>query len=267
MKKYILILVLCCVACTKETPTDGTKSLTNDTITRDTALFPNKAYPIRIVEVQYDISSNVDAIYFKDMADTTVSTVDWKIASQSSGRVVPVVVNNGFRLLRANAGDFQVCYAGSATTISLNRAKDTLDLIAPDGKIAQRVVWANIAQYQSVLPFWKNNSKLRIRSVMPNPVGADDGRELISIHNVSADTVYLRNWTLISAKGNQIKYLAERQPYIEPYKTGYFAFSGAAWLNNMGDNLSLVSPDGVIVQTLLWGDVTMPEGYFIYAAP
>jgi endonuclease/exonuclease/phosphatase family metal-dependent hydrolase len=82
---------------------------------------------------------------------------------------------------------------------------------------------------------------LRIAGLLPDPEGADEGREQVVLENGAAVAVPLRGWKLRDRAGNEYA-LAGEVAAREAFALTLPA--GALPLNNAGDELALISPDG-----------------------
>ena len=84
---------------------------------------------------------------------------------------------------------------------------------------------------------------VRIRALLPNPDGPDEGREQVTISNGTAEEVNLAGWMLRDRAGNRFTLtgvvLAQQQLMITMH-----AFSMP--LNNSGDDVSLIDPQGQV---------------------
>lgn len=269
--KKLLSLALFLASCGVTAPVNTT------TDTRDTEIFPDKKYPLRMVEVDFKSrygNNGSDVVFIKNMADSAVDYSTWKTRVASSGAVsslgsirFSIVGVTGSSMSSQTTLFFSALYLRGDRKDTLRRSADTVELIAPDGQITQRIAWINKTTLAPVLPFWKGTSPLKISFIMPNPSGNDANNEIVEIHNISADTVTLANWTLKSKQGNQTKFLTEKLLRIPPFTKYPFQFTSAAWLNNEGDSITLVSPDGKEVHTATWGNLTSPEGVYFYPIP
>jgi Lamin Tail Domain len=84
---------------------------------------------------------------------------------------------------------------------------------------------------------------VRIRSLLPNPDGPDEGREQVTIGNVTAEEVNLAGWLLRDRAGNRFA-LEGMIPAREQLTVTMRAFSMP--LNNSGDDVSLIDPQGQV---------------------
>lgn len=269
--KKLLLLALLLASCGVTAPVNTT------TDTRDTEVFPDRKYPLRMIQVEFKSyygNNRADVVFIKNVADSAVDYSTWKTRVASSG-VVSSLGSVRFATAGVSGSSmspqvtlfFSALYLRGDRQDTLRRAADTVELIAPDGQITQRIAWVNKTTLAPVLPFWKGTSPLKINFVVPNPSGNDANSEIVEIHNISADTVPLANWTLKSKQGNQIKFLTEKTLRILPFAKYQFQFTSAAWLNNEGDSITLVSPDGKEIHTATWGNLTSPEGVYFYPVP
>ncbi len=102
------------------------------------------------------------------------------------------------------------------------------------------------------------SDEIAISELLPNPEGSDDS-EWIELHNMGETTVNLKGWSLDDGEGGSSPFTVEEDLFIEAgqYLIIDRAMSGLA-LNNSGDALRLMDPDGVIVSEYTY--VTCHEG-------
>jgi Lamin Tail Domain len=84
---------------------------------------------------------------------------------------------------------------------------------------------------------------VRIRALLPNPEGPDEGREQVTLGNGTASAVDLAGWLLRDRAGNRFA-LEGMIPAREQLTITMRAFSMP--LNNSGDDVSLVDPQGQV---------------------
>jgi Lamin Tail Domain len=84
---------------------------------------------------------------------------------------------------------------------------------------------------------------VRIRALLPNPEGPDEGREQVTIGNETAETVDLAGWLLRDRAGNRFA-LEGVIPAREQLTITMREF--AMPLNNSGDDVSLLDPQGQV---------------------
>jgi hypothetical protein len=84
---------------------------------------------------------------------------------------------------------------------------------------------------------------VRILSLLPNPEGPDEGREQVALGNGTADAVDLAGWLLRDRAGNRFA-LDGIIPAREQLTITMRAFSMP--LNNSGDDVSLIDPQGQV---------------------
>jgi Lamin Tail Domain len=82
---------------------------------------------------------------------------------------------------------------------------------------------------------------VRIRSLLPNPDGPDEGREQVTIGNGTAEAVDLAGWLLRDRAGNRFA-LEGVIPVRAELTITMCAFSMP--LNNSGDDVALIDPQG-----------------------
>ena len=102
------------------------------------------------------------------------------------------------------------------------------------------------------------SDEIAISELLPNPEGSDDS-EWIELHNTGETTVNLKGWSLDDGEGGSSPFTVEEDLFIEAgqYLIIDRAMSGLA-LNNSGDAVRLMDPDGVIVSEYTY--VTCHEG-------
>lgn len=273
MKKHLFLLIFLS-SCSLFSPSGNEPN----TLTRDTSLFPDRKYPLRITEVEfrsiYGGNNRGDALFMRNMADTAVAYNLWKIRIASNGFVTPLnnlgfsfAGVNGFVLSPAVTVPIPVNALRSDRRDTLRRIADTIEVIAPDGQITQRIAWGNKQFLTPILPFWRSTSPLRISFVIPNPIGNDTNNEIVMVQNTTLDTVQLANWTLKSKQGGQVKFLTEKIIRLLPLQKYDFRFTSQPWLNNEGDSVTLIAPNGTEVHTATWGNFVTPENVYFYPAP
>ena len=87
-------------------------------------------------------------------------------------------------------------------------------------------------------------SKLRITSLLPNPVGEDRGKEAIKLKNLSGDQIDLSGWILRDRAGNV---LALKGSLAENEEKEMVDIDGSMPLNNNGDEVVVVDPSGLVI--------------------
>ncbi len=98
---------------------------------------------------------------------------------------------------------------------------------------------------------------LRIVEVLPNPVGEDKYNEAITLENTSKQSLSLTGWQFRS-KGIGMPFAVSTTASSiaagTRWRTTTFPYD-RAWLNNDGDSLYLINPQGAVVQSVGWGRV------------
>lgn len=269
MKFKSLLLLLCLVvsSCNSVQPS-GTADKKEDLTVPPTNVDPK--YPFRIVRVEPNPTSTGtgfqtyrnEGIWIRNFSSATVSSVGWSVLVKSNKLKYSLrpKTNESENINPSRVGIF----AENTFTVSnsLPDEGDTLQLIASDGTIVQTIGYGKTVG-QMALVFYEQPKQLRIRLIIPNPVGSDDGKEYVEIENLSQDTVTIGGWTLRS-KGGQVKSVTTSPNFrIFPYLSFNAGVSGiVAWLNNEGDTLDLVAPDGTVVHHVEWQKVN--DGEYIY---
>lgn len=99
---------------------------------------------------------------------------------------------------------------------------------------------------------------VRITAMLPDPVGDDLAGERITFRNGGSKQVKLEGWQVRDLAGNvwQLDGLGQ----LGPGQSKAMLRNGAAMaLNNSGDRVELVAPDGAVVQVFSYGPVTVGE--------
>lgn len=95
-------------------------------------------------------------------------------------------------------------------------------------------------------------------ALLPNPVGDDLAGERITFRNVSGQDVSLEGWQVRDIAGNIWSLDALRS--LAPGQTKALLRNGQPMaLNNSGDRVELVAPDGTVVQLFDYGEVEPGE--------
>ena len=99
---------------------------------------------------------------------------------------------------------------------------------------------------------------IRMVALLPNPVGDDLAGERITFRNVSGQDVSLEGWQVRDIAGNIWSLDALRS--LAPGQTKALLRNGQPMaLNNSGDRVELVAPDGTVVQLFDYGEVEPGE--------
>lgn len=110
---------------------------------------------------------------------------------------------------------------------------------------------------QSVQPLTMDMS-IRVVSLVPNPAGDDFQNENITIQNLSGATVNLVGWKVRDLSENV--WPLDSAGMLLSQQTATVMRAGADMsLNNAGDRIELVTPDGRVVQIVEYGRVTTDE--------
>lgn len=93
----------------------------------------------------------------------------------------------------------------------------------------------------------EDESLVRMIAMIPDPIGDDLASERITFRNVGEATVSLDGWQVRDLAGNTWSLDALRE--LEPSQTKSLLRNGQSMaLNNSGDRIELVAPDGSVVQ-------------------
>jgi hypothetical protein len=98
-----------------------------------------------------------------------------------------------------------------------------------------------------------------INELLPSPLGTDEQEEWIELFNKNSFEVDLSDWQLQDKIGTTANYIIPEGIKISPQ--GFLIFQRPATkivLNNDGDSVSLLQPDGALVETV--GYENAPEG-------
>jgi endonuclease/exonuclease/phosphatase family metal-dependent hydrolase len=90
-------------------------------------------------------------------------------------------------------------------------------------------------------PMAQGAGGLRIAALLPDPEGADEGREQVTLENTSAAAVALKGWKLRDHSGKEYSLsgsIKAGQQWLLTLPAGTLP------LNNSGDEVALISPDG-----------------------
>jgi hypothetical protein len=106
---------------------------------------------------------------------------------------------------------------------------------------------------------------VRINEFLPDPSGADTGREWIELFNLSGSEINLKDWTLDDEEGGSTSYKIPAD-FILP-AGGYALFGNDATklvLNNTSDHVRLFSPDGKMIDDAAYSGVkeNQADSYF-----
>ena len=87
-----------------------------------------------------------------------------------------------------------------------------------------------------------------IVAVLPDPVGADRGRELVTLLNTTPATIELAGWSLVDAAGGRMRLTGT----ITSGAVTQIVADDAIQLGNMGDTLVLVNPAGATIDKVAY---------------
>lgn len=108
--------------------------------------------------------------------------------------------------------------------------------------------------------------RLRIASLVPDPAGDDFSDEQATLTNTGTQPVNLAGWKLRDLAENA--WSLDGLGTLAPGRQATIRRNGAPMaLNNGGDTVELVAPDGTVVQTLQYGRVASGEVVTADAAP
>ena len=105
-----------------------------------------------------------------------------------------------------------------------------------------------------------NPDALKIVALLPNPVGLDAGREEVTLRNASSVNLDLRGWKLEDRSGN-VYLLSGIIPAGATLKI--VMIENTMPLNNSGDDVKLVNPQGITKQMLSYTASQADEGAVI----
>lgn len=100
---------------------------------------------------------------------------------------------------------------------------------------------------------------LRISALMPNPDGADDGQEQVTLKNSSSQTIDLAGWAVKDKAGNTFNLAG----VIQPGANMTIIMARPAFLNNTGDDVWLLDPSGNTVSPVRYTGVQVQSGAWI----
>ena len=106
------------------------------------------------------------------------------------------------------------------------------------------------------------NATLWIISLLPNPAGNENQNEQITVKNMGSNPIDLAGWTVKDMAGRIWK--LDGAGTIQPNQEKEIKRAGQAMaLNNGGDTVDLINPDGISVQTITYSRVS--EGEVVYS--
>lgn len=104
--------------------------------------------------------------------------------------------------------------------------------------------------------------KITLTELMPSPEGADKDNEWVELFNFNDIAVSLSNWKIRDIEGAILTYVFPPETKIAPNE--YLIFKRTETkisLNNDGDGLELISPDGKITDSVLYGKAVNGQSY------
>ena len=101
---------------------------------------------------------------------------------------------------------------------------------------------------------------VRIVSLLPNPVGADRGHEQVTIGNFTDNPLDLAGWTLRDRASNKFRL---RGTVLANSNLTITMEIFSMPLNNNGDEVSLIDPDGMVRHHVEYSEADVTEGRII----
>jgi len=118
------------------------------------------------------------------------------------------------------------------------------------------------AENETLLVFGIYTDEVHINEVFPNPEGSDESEEWIELYNSSSSDVDLSNWQLQDGAGKITTYTIPSTTKI--LANGYLVFKRPETkiiLNNDGDRISLLTPDGKIIDSVVFTNAPLGQSY------
>ncbi len=104
---------------------------------------------------------------------------------------------------------------------------------------------------------WKGATTLQFSHLYPNTVGSDEQEEYIELINTGDETINLIGWSMEDGSTDQFTFTESTE--VAPGKTHRANRTQTALaLNNTGDTLELITPDGTVIDLVSYGSA--PRG-------
>lgn len=100
---------------------------------------------------------------------------------------------------------------------------------------------------------------LRITALLPNPNGADDNHETVTLRNGTAGQLDIAGWRLVDEADNSFTFSG----LIPATSTLTVTMDRSAILNNTGDTVRLVNPQGTLLQTVSYTAAEAQSGAIV----
>jgi len=105
-------------------------------------------------------------------------------------------------------------------------------------------------------------SGILINELIPSPEGPDNLEEWIELKNINNEEVGLSKWKIQDTTGSVTTYTFPEETKIEP--KSFLLLSrpiSKITLNNSGDGLNLIQPDGNIIDEVIFGKAPLGQSY------
>lgn len=270
MKKLLLTLLFCAPLlgyaedCVCPCPCDPEEPATYSSDIVINELLPNPSGE----------ESEEEFIELKNISSEDVDLCSWQL-KDASGKTYTLESST------ITAGGFLTIYR-TASDIALNNSgTETVELYQPDGNLLYSVSYAETAaedysyarqdddswawsstptpdaENQSPAPAEIGSSDLSnaiiINELLPNP--DDNEEEFIELKNTGDQTVDLNGWQIQDASEN--KYNIESGTSIEKY----LVITNSVSLNNSGDTIKLIQPDGNVLDEVAFASADKGKSY------
>lgn len=256
------------------------------------ASFSRKSAEVKISEILPDPAgedAGHEAVELENSDSLPVNVTGWYLADKSA---VSAPGSTAYALPETviNPGAAAVVVIPKDYFVLNNSGSETLNLFFSDGTLADSVSYGGPTKegqtYQKVDGDWlwgvgtlgvqnaqalgaPAEGDISITEILPNPQGADEGKEWVEIYNASGAPVDLKNYVLDGGLG---KITPGRAAYkilaatILPSQ-GYLAITlpeDAFGLSNLGDMVSLYNPGGKLLQQILYPQSSSEgQAYFV----
>lgn len=126
---------------------------------------------------------------------------------------------------------------------------------AEDDRLWTAPIWFEPLSFHHHLD---NLPDLRIVSMIPDPTGDDFTNEQITFRNTGSNTIDLAGWRVRDLAGNVWE--LDSLDNVAPNESKVLVRDGASMsLNNGGDKIELVAPEGTVVQSVTYEKVSQDE--------